>query len=82
MRILKRLPRETASDYAYRMIKDNIIRLELKPGSPVSENELAAELGLSRTPVRESLIALSKAKVIEITPQKRSVVAPIDETMV
>ena len=82
MRLLKRLPRETARDYAFRVIKDNIIRLELKPGSPVSENELAAELGLSRTPVRESLIALSKAKVIEITPQKRSVVAPIDETMV
>ncbi len=82
MRLLKRLPRETARDYAFRVIKDNIIRLELKPGSPVSENELAAELGLSRTPVRESLIALSKAKVVEITPQKRSVVAPIDETLV
>ena len=82
MRLLKRLPRETARDYAFRVIKDNIIRLELKPGSPVSENELAAELGLSRTPVRESLIALSKAKVVEITPQKRSVVAPIDEVLV
>lgn len=82
MRLLKRLPRETARDYAFRVIKDNIIRLELQPGSPVSENELAAELGLSRTPVRESLIALEKAKVVEITPQKRSIVAPIDEMLV
>lgn len=82
MRLLKRLPRETARDYAYRMIKDNIIRLELEPGCPISENELAAELGLSRTPVREALIALSRVKVVEITPQKRSIVAPIDEALV
>ena len=79
VRLLKRLPRETARDYAYRMIKDNIIRLELEPGCPISENELAAELGLSRTPVRE---ALARAKVVEITPQKRSIVAPIDEALV
>lgn len=82
MRLLKRLPRETARDYAFRVIKDNIIRLELEPGSPISENELAAELGLSRTPVREALIALARARVVEITPQKRSIVAPIDEAMV
>lgn len=82
MRLLKRLPRETARDYAYRMIKDNIIRLELEPGCLISENELAAELGLSRTPVREALIALSRAKVVEISPQKRSIVAPIDEALV
>ena len=82
VRLLKRLPRETARDYAYRMIKDNIIRLELEPGCPISENELAAELGLSRTPVREALIALARAKVVEITPQKRSIVAPIDEALV
>ena len=82
MRLLKRLPRETARVYAFRIIKDNIIRLELEPGSLISENELAAELGLSRTPVRESLIALAKSKVVEITPQKRSIVAPINEALV
>lgn len=82
MRLLKRLPRETARDYAFRVIKDNIIHLELAPGCLISENELAAELGLSRTPVREALIALARSKVVEINPQKRSVVAPIDETLV
>ena len=82
MRLLKRYPRETARDYAYRVIKDNIIRLELAPGSAISENELASELGLSRTPVREALIALERAKVVEIKPQKPTIVAPIDEAMV
>ena len=82
MRLLQRLPRETGRDYALRVIMDNIIRLELAPGSLISENELATELGLSRTPVREALIELARAKVVEIAPQKRSVVAPIDERLV
>ena len=47
---------ETVRDYACRVIKENIVTMELKPGSLVSETELAKELGVSRTPVREALI--------------------------
>jgi DNA-binding GntR family transcriptional regulator len=82
MHLTDRLQRETGRDYALRMIKDNIVRLELKPGSMVSENELAKEMGLSRTPVREALIELSKVKIVEIYPQKGSVVSLIDYAMV
>lgn len=82
MRLAERLPRETGRDYALRTIKDNIIQLELPPGSMVSENELAAELGLSRTPVREALIELSKVKIVEIYPQRGSGIALIDYSMV
>ena len=56
MKLLERLPRESGGDYALRTIKENIINLELPPGSQISENELATEMGLSRTPVREALI--------------------------
>lgn len=82
MRLTERLPRETGRDYALRTIKDNIVRLELVPGSMVSENELAAEMGLSRTPVREALIELSKAKLVEIYPQRGSSISLIDCNMV
>lgn len=82
MHLTKRLPRETGRDYALRTLKDNIIRLELEPGCMVSENELAAALGLSRTPVREALIELSKVKIVEIFPQKGSVVSLIDYNLV
>ena len=82
MRLLERQPRETGRDYALRTITDNIIHLELAPGSPISENELSAEMGLSRTPVREALIELSKVKIVEISPQRRSIVAPIDYDLV
>ena len=53
MNISKRLSTETAREYALRVLKENIVSLELKPGTAISENELAAKLGLSRTPVRE-----------------------------
>ncbi len=82
MKVLERLPRENGRDYALRVIKDNIIHLNLEPGSQVSENELSAELGLSRTPVREVLIELAKVKIIDIQPQKRSVVCLIDYDLV
>lgn len=82
MRILERLPRESGRDYALRTIKENIIHAELEPGAYISENELAAELGLSRTPVREALIELARAKAVEIAPQKRSMVAMIDYSLV
>ena len=63
MRLLARRMRETGREYALRNLKDNIIHLELKPGSMVSENELAAQTGLSRTPVRElSLIHISPSR--------------------
>ncbi len=82
MRRLNRLPRETGRDYTLRTLRDNIICLELAPGSPISENEVAVELGLSRTPVREAFLELSKVRIIETFPQKKSVVSLIDYDLV
>lgn len=82
MKLLERLPRENSGDYALRTIKENIISLELPPGSQISESELAAEMGLSRTPVREALIELSRVKIIDIQPQKKSTIPLIDYEMV
>ena len=82
MRLLERLPRESGGEYALRTIKENIINLELPPGSQISENELAAEMGLSRTPVREALIELSKVKIVDVQPQKKSSIPLIDYDMV
>lgn len=79
---MKREGKETAREYAFRVIKYNIISLELAPGSMVSENELAMEIGISRTPVREALIELSKLKVVEIYPQKGSCISLIDSELV
>ena len=82
MQIPERFPHENGRDYALRTIKENIVHFQLEPGSQVSENELAAELGLSRTPVREALMELAKVKIIEIYPQRKTVVSLIDYNLV
>lgn len=82
MRIIDKSPVETAREYALRAIKENIISLDLEPGASISENEIANFLGVSRTPVRESIQELNKASVIEIYPQRGSYVTLIDEALV
>ena len=82
MRLTERYSKETGREYALRMLKDNIIHLDLIPGKLLSENELSSEMHLSRTPVREALIELSKVKIVEIYPQKGSAVALIDYNLV
>ncbi|MDO4344861.1 MAG: GntR family transcriptional regulator [Eubacteriales bacterium] len=82
MKLLERLPRETGREYALRVIKNNIIWLELAPGSHVSEKHLADQMGLSRTPVREALIELAKGGIVEIYAQRGSVISLIDYSLV
>jgi DNA-binding GntR family transcriptional regulator len=78
MDIYKPALKESAREYALRQIRENIISLRLKPGSAISENELAKELGMSRTPVREALQELQKINLIEVYPQRGSVISHID----
>lgn len=78
MELPERRERETARDYAVRALRRNIVAMRLEPGGMVSENELATELGVSRTPVREALIELAKAGIVEIFPQHGSMVSRID----
>ena len=82
MKVLERAKNETARDYAFRVIKQNIISLEFIPGTFVSENEIAQELGISRTPVREAIIDMAKASVIETIPQKGNFVTLIDPELI
>ena len=82
MNILERLPQESARDFAFRVLKENIVSVTLKPGTLVSENEIAMELGVSRTPVREAILDMAKVGIIETVPQRGSYVALIDPKMV
>ncbi len=60
-----------------RVLRKAIINLSLKPGSRLSEADLAASFGVSRQPVREALIALGKSRLIEIRPNRGTVVVKI-----
>lgn len=75
-------PRESGREYALRMIKNNIICLQFAPGSTISDKLISEELGTSRGPVREAIIELRQYKMIEVHPQKKSVIALIDPALV
>ncbi|MCO4318141.1 GntR family transcriptional regulator [Phyllobacterium sp. 21LDTY02-6] len=54
----------------YEVVRNAIVQLQLRPGDAVSESEIAAQLGVSRQPVREAFIKLSEAGLVEIRPQR------------
>ncbi len=73
---------ETGREYAIRCLTEGIVSLRFAPGSIISEPKIAEQLGLSRTPVREALIELSRTGVAEIRPKRSSRVSLIDPRLV
>jgi GntR family transcriptional regulator, rspAB operon transcriptional repressor len=53
----------------YQVLHEAIVSAKLAPGLKLSENELAGELGVSRTPVREALARLREDRLVAIVPQ-------------
>ncbi|MGW2258932.1 GntR family transcriptional regulator [Streptomyces sp. NPDC001780] len=72
----------TSRRAVYETLRRKVLTLELPPGAALSENELAAALGVSRTPVRESLILLSQEGLVQIFPQVGSFVSRVDPAKV
>lgn len=70
-------PKMPIAVQAHSWIKRAILTVELRPKDALSEKELAARLGISRTPVREALIKLSDEGLVDIFPQRGTQVAPI-----
>lgn len=82
IKISDKLSNENSRHYAYRILKENIIELNIKPGESLMENEISSILNLSRTPVREAFIKLSEEKLLDIYPQKGTYVSLIDSDLV
>lgn len=82
MILYDRKDKENNKQYAYRVLKDNIMTLNLKPGDLLSETELSEKLGLSRTPIREILLRLKNEHLIEVKPQTGTYISLIDMNMV
>ena len=72
-------PGQTASlvEKAYGWLKSRIMSNRLAAGQTIDDREVAAELGLSRTPVREAIQALRREGFVEVIPSKGTRVAHI-----
>ena len=62
----------------HRILREAIVSVHLVPGQALSEQDVALQLGVSRTPVRESFIRLATEGLVGIFPQLGTIVARID----
>ncbi len=62
---------------ALNYIKQQIITCAMPPGSVVPVDEIAAQLGISKTPVREALLELQHDNYGNVVPRKRTTVSQI-----
>lgn len=77
-RMIIRKQSEDARQYAYRVIKACIIELLLLPGQKINALEMASFLSISRTPVHDTFIKLSRENLVDIIPQRGAFVSKID----
>jgi GntR family transcriptional regulator, rspAB operon transcriptional repressor len=58
----------------YDKLRDMIITFELPPGTRLVETEVAARFGVSKTPVRESLLLLESDRLVDVAPYRGATV--------
>jgi DNA-binding GntR family transcriptional regulator len=71
-------PRRLIRDEVFLRLLDAIVEGDLTPGEQLYDAEIEKWVGVSRTPVREALNQLAAMGLVEIMPQKRTRVSPID----
>ncbi|MDQ0112114.1 GntR family transcriptional regulator [Paenibacillus harenae] len=69
-------------DAVYLKLREQIMKLELPPGTPLSENETSTLFQVSRTPVRESFLRLAQEGLVQVLPQRGTFVSLIDTELV
>ncbi len=66
-------------DVVFNTLKDGILTGRFRPGERLLENQLAEELGVSRTPIREALRMLEIENLVDLIPRKGAQVKEMSE---
>lgn len=69
--------RRTSADAVFNALREDITGMRLRPGMRLSEAEIAKRYDVSRQPVREAFIRLDNLRLLQIRPQRATVVRPI-----
>src|SRR3954453_19667364 len=67
----------SASERAYRHVKELVLEGALPGGELISENEIATRLGMSRTPVRAAFGQLESEGLLRLYPKRGALVVPV-----
>jgi DNA-binding GntR family transcriptional regulator len=65
---------KSLADLVVQELRARILDGRLRLGEDLSENTLAADLGISKTPVREALLRLKMERLVDVLPQRGSYV--------
>ena len=71
-------PASLIADHAYQELRRRIVTLQLRPGTALREDQLMAELGIGRTPLREAVKRLSHESLVAIQPRRGTFVSDVD----
>lgn len=71
---------ESLSARAYRILLDRLIMLDIQPGEPIMEKQLAEEMGVGRTPLREALKRLEADHLVVTYPRRGTFASQVDVT--
>lgn len=74
--------RRTTADIVFDTLRDEIVNLDLLPGTKISEQDVARRLGVSRQPVRDAFIRLGNLDLLRIRPQRATVVRGFSMTTI
>lgn len=72
-----RQPAQTAVQRVHAHVKEAVISGEMAEGTMLSEGQVAAELGVSRTPVREAFVQLASLGYLRLYPKRGALVVPV-----
>ena len=73
----ERRPRGSLADEVVTYVRDLILAGSLKPGARIDQDAIAQALDVSRSPVREALVILSREGLVEMTPRRGASVADL-----
>ncbi|MCW2904481.1 MAG: GntR family transcriptional regulator [Streptosporangiaceae bacterium] len=71
------VPRQSATDLAYAAVKHGVLHGEYPGGELISEGEVSAAVGVSRTPVREAFLRLQAEGFLRLYPKRGALVVPV-----
>ncbi|MCA9876716.1 MAG: GntR family transcriptional regulator [Thermomicrobiales bacterium] len=78
--IFSPVPRQSLREHVYAVLLDAIVSGAMPPGSRLRDSDLAAEMQVSRTPVREALQRLEDEGLVQTIPGSQTRVAPLRES--
>jgi GntR family transcriptional regulator, rspAB operon transcriptional repressor len=79
LRSIDTLRGPSAADLVFNELYWRVVKLDLPPGTKLSEQEVARQMGVSRQPVRDAFYRLSQVGLLQIQPQRATTVSRISE---